>query len=145
MILDERSEFCDDTACALNTTNALVGDVIDLGATPTLRDIGNNGCLYLVIVSTAGLPDAGIVTFELKSDDTAELHATTATVHATTGAKASTLYGAGVKTVIPVPPSATYERYLGIWQTTSANLTSSFINIYLTTDVSEWTAYADGI
>ena len=42
MILDERTEFGDAVAIALGVGNAILpnSDVIDLGATPTLRDIG---------------------------------------------------------------------------------------------------------
>jgi hypothetical protein len=41
MILDERLEFADALTCVANVGNAILGDVIDLGASPTLQDIGN--------------------------------------------------------------------------------------------------------
>ena len=48
MILDNFLEFADAAAIALNTTNAIAPntDVIDLGDSPTLKDIGNGEPLY---------------------------------------------------------------------------------------------------
>jgi len=144
MILDERNEFADAAAIALNTTNAIAPntDVIDLGATPTLRDLGNGEPIYLVIQVDTSFTGAGNVTFQLASDSTANL-ATSRTNHIDTGAIAYTVWEAGYTKVYALPTEATYERYLGLWETTSGNLTGGKINAFLTRDVARWTAYAD--
>jgi hypothetical protein len=144
MILDERTEFADAAAIALNTTNAIAPntDVIDLGATPTLRDLGNGQPIYLVIQVDTSFTGAGNVTFDLVSDSTANL-ATSKTTHYTTGAIDYATWIAGYTKVVALPMEVTYERYLGLWETTSGNLTGGKINAFLATDVSKWTAYAD--
>lgn len=144
MILDERNEFADAAAIALNTTNAIAPntDVIDLGATSTLRDLGNGEPIYLVIQVDTAFGGAGNVTFDLVSDSTADLN-TSRTTHVTTGAIAYTSWTAGYTKVFALPREATYERYLGLWETASGNLTSGKINAFLTRDVAAWRAYAD--
>ena len=146
MILDEKLEFADAAAIALNTTNAIAPntDVIDLGAVPTLRDLGAGEPIYLVIQVSTVFGGAGNVTFDLVSDSTANL-ATSKTTHLTTGALAFGTYTAGKTFIFALPGEVTYERYLGLWETTSGNLTSGAINAFLTKDVSRWTAYNDGI
>lgn len=80
MIFDNLTEFAD----AQTVTATAISDVIDLGAAPTLQDIGNGQPLYLVLTcdETAG-SGGGLATvnFSLESDSTANL-ATSATVHA---------------------------------------------------------------
>lgn len=146
MILDNFLEFADAAAIALNTTNAIAPntDVIDLGDSPTLKDIGNGEPLYLVIQVDTAFGGAGNVTFDLVSDSTANL-ATSKTTHLTTGAIAYTSWTAGTTKIYPLPVETTYERYLGLWETASGNLTSGKINAFLTHDVSKWVATPDGI
>jgi hypothetical protein len=146
MILDELTEFCDATSVVINVGNAIVGDVIDLGATPTLRDIGNGDPLYLVIqVDTAVVGTTSTLQLQLCSDSTANL-ATSKTVHLDTGAIAEATLVAGYTKVYALPPEATYERYLGLWETVAVNnLSAGKINAFLTRDVAKWAAYADGI
>lgn len=146
MILDERTEFADAAAIALNIGNAIAPntDVIDLGATPTLRDLGNGQQIYLVLqVSTAFVGATATIQFELASDSTANL-ATSKTVHYSTGAIAVATWAAGYTKVVALPIEATYERYLGLWMTVAtANVTAGNLNAFLTTDVAKWTAYSD--
>ena len=144
MILDERTEFCDATSAILAIGNAIIGDVVDLGATPTLRDIGNGQQLYWVIqVDTTFVGATSTTTFELSSDSAAAL-TTSRTVHASTGAIAVATLVAGYTIIIPVPWGVTYERYLGVWETVAtANVTAGKINSFLVTDPSAWNAYAD--
>ena len=146
MILDERLEFCDATSAILNIGNAIIGDVIDLGATPTLRDIGNGEPMYLVIqVDTAFVGATATIQFQLASDSTANL-ATSKTVHLDTGAIAVATWAAGYTKVIALPTEVTYERYLGLWETVAtANVTAGKINAFLTHDVAKWTAYDNAI
>ena len=146
MILDDRLEFCDATSAILAVGNAIIGDVVDLGATPTLRDIGTGEPMYWVIqVETTFVGATSTTKFELSSDSTANL-ATSRTVHAATGDIPVATLVAGYTKVIPLPLEATYERYLGVWETVgTANVTAGKINSFLTHDVARWNAYPDAI
>lgn len=146
MVLDDLLEFCDATSAVANVGNAIVGDVIDLGANPTLRNLGAGEPLYLVIqVDTAIVGTTSTVQFQLCSDSVAAL-TTSKTTHIDTGAIAEATLVAGYTLVYPLPVTATYERYLGIWETVAVNnLSAGKINAFLTHDVSAWTAYPDAI
>jgi uncharacterized protein YaiE (UPF0345 family) len=148
MILDELTEFCDATA--LNTGGAasyLIGDVIDLGASGL--DIGNGEPIYLVIqvdtsFSTGSSPTAQ---FHLCSDAQAAIAVDgSATYHFSTSAIAAATCIAGYVIAAVAVPMGTYERYLGIVQTTAvAAFSSGKVNAFLTKDVARWKAYADAI
>lgn len=146
MVLDEFNEFCDATSAILAVGNAIIGDVIDLGSTPTLRNLGAGEPLYLVLqVDTAFVGTGATVTFDLCSDSVAAL-TTSKTTHLTTGAIPVASLVAGYRKVIALPNETTFERYLGIWETVAtANITAGKINAFLTKDVSAWTAYPDAI
>lgn len=146
MILDELLEFCDATSAILNVGNAIIGDVVDLGAAPTLKGIGNGEPLYLVIqVDTTFVGATSTTTFELSSDSTADL-ATSRTVHVSTGAIAVATLVAGYTLAIALPIGATYERYLGLWETVAtANVTAGKINAFLTHDVARWVALPNAV
>jgi hypothetical protein len=140
MILDELLEFCDATA--LNTGAAgtyLLGDVIDLGDAPTTQGIGAFGTqpVYLVIQVDTAATSGGAATgrFIIATDGTA-------TVHFDSGAIAVASLTAGrLITITGLPLTRTYERYLGILQTTAvAAFTAGKINAFLTTDISSWAA-----
>lgn len=144
MILDERTEFSDAQA----VTSSAISDVIDLGATPTLRSLGAGEPLYLVIScdEAAAAAGAATVTFSLESDSTADL-ATSATVHAATAAigKAALTLGSTVA-VIPLPVGATYERYLGVRYTVATGpLTAGKFSAFLTPNPAINTIYPDAI
>jgi hypothetical protein len=146
MILDERNEFADASALSTAATGrALVGDVIDLGATS--QDIGNGEPLYLVIQVDTAVTSGGsaTVSFELASDASASIATDgTATVHFATSAIAKASLTAGVVVAAVALPNGTYERYLGILQNVgTAALTAGKVNAFLTHDISKWTAYAD--
>lgn len=146
MILDERTEFCDATSAILNVGNAIIGDVIDLGSSPTLQDIGNGAPLYLVIqVDTTFVGATSTTTFDLCSDSTANL-ATSKTTHVSTGAIPVASLVAGFTKILALPIEATYERYLGLWETVAtANVTAGKINAFLTTTPAKWTASPDAL
>jgi hypothetical protein len=146
MILDERLEFADALSCVANVGNAILGDVIDLGANPTLRDIGNGEPLYLVIqVDTAVVGTTSTVQWQLASDSTANL-ATSKTVHLDTGAIAEATLVAGYTKIYALPVEATYERYLGLWQTVAVNnLSAGKINAFLTREPAKWASYPNAI
>lgn len=154
MILDELLEFADDVSVAAAAGTALIGDVIDLGATS--RDIGNGETIYLVIqtgseeIITGG--SAGTLEFQLASDSTANL-ATSPTVHFSTGALVTddaalndAKFNVGGLIAVVALPYGTYERYLGILAVTATTTTTAGkINAFLTKDVAKWAAYADAI
>lgn len=153
MILDERSEFCDATA--LNTGAAgtyLIGDVYDTGIAGTTAQPNNLGVgeqLYLVIQVATTATSGGAATgqFALVSDAQAAIATNgTATVHFQTGAIALATLVAGYRVAVVALPHGTYERYLGILQTTgTAAFTAGAVDAFLTNDASAWAAYADAV
>ena len=151
MILDDRLEFCDATsAIQAASTTALLGDVIDLGAASEDQNGGDG--LYLVIsVDTAFVSaNNNTVAFELASDAQAAIATDgSATQHILTQALAGPAnYPAGTQLKFELPPSVTYERYLGILMITGAGasgITAGKINAFLTRDVGTQKAYPDAI
>lgn len=148
MILDELNEFADNLS-VINNAGAtyILGDTIDLGATPTLRDLGPSQTLYVVArVSDAILASAGAATvqFKLVSDSTADL-ATSPTTHLDSGAIAKATLVAGYTIFASQLPFGAYERYLGITYTVATNnLTAGKVDAFLTADAAAWRAYARG-
>lgn len=147
MILDSRLEFCDATA--LNTGVAgtyLIGNVIDLG---TDGAIGNSDDLYLVIQVDTTATSGGLATgtFILASDAQAAIATDgSATAHFTTAAIAVATLVAGYQICAVELPRGTYERYLGILQTTgTAAFTAGKINAFLTMNPKVIKAFAAGI
>lgn len=149
MILDERTEFADAVACTGNAAaTAVLGDVIDLGATPTTRDLANGEPIYCVLVVDTAVEAAGgaaNVTFKLVSDSTDNL-TTSPTTHWTSGAVAKGTLVAGYVIGAFALPAGSYERYLGVTFTPDTNnTTAGKINAFLTKDVAKWVAMADAI
>lgn len=145
MILDERTEFADAAAIALNIGNAIAPntDVIDLGG--VTQDIGNGEPLYLVLqVDTAFVGATATIRFQLASDSTANL-ATSRTDHIDTGAIAVATWAAGYTKIYPLPVE-NYERYLGLWMTVAtANVTAGKLNAFLTRTPAKWVATPDAL
>jgi hypothetical protein len=131
MILDKRSEFSDSQA----VTASAISSVVDLGATPTLRDIAGGRPLHLIIqvdVAAVAAGGASNVTFSLESDSTADL-ATSATVHAQSAAIPKATLVAGYQIRLPLPVGANYERYLGVRYTVDTNdLTAGNFSAFIT-------------
>lgn len=149
MIMDELLEFADATALDTSGTDTdLIGDVIDLGATP--QDLGIGDPMYLVIQVTTAVTSAGAATvqFHLASDAAAAIATDgSASYHYSSAAIGKASLVAGYEMVIPVPVGVNpaYERYLGILTTTgTAALTAGAINAFLTTDPKKWVSYPDG-
>lgn len=157
MIIDSLLEFADAESVAAAAGTALIGDVIDLGATP--QDLGNGEPMYLVITTdteiiTGGA--AGTIKFQLVSDAQAAIATNgTATVHLDSGtfvtdgtdANDAQLKAGGVifMGALPVGAARVYERYLGVIATiATTTVTAGAINAFLTKDPSKWVAYADG-
>lgn len=156
MIMDERTEFADAASVAAAAGTALIGDVIDLGA--TARDMGSGQPLYLVITTdteiiTGGA--AGTIKFQLASDAAAAIATDgSASVHIDTGtfvtddsaANDAQMNAGGVIFCGPLPlQGRVYERYLGILAViATTTVTAGKINAFLTLDPSKWVATAEG-
>lgn len=147
MILDERNEFADAVAVTgTAAATAVLGDVIDLGATS--RDIGNGEPLYLVIqvdTTVQATGGAANVTFKLVSDSVDSLDSSPTTHFATAAIAKGTLVAGYVVAAVALP-MGTYERYLGVTFTPDTNnTTAGKVNAFLTKDVAKWVAYADAV
>lgn len=143
MIMDERTEFCDATA--LNTGGAgsyLIGDVYDTGG-DGLNDVEN---LYLVIQMDTAATSGGSATgqFHLCSDAQAAIAVDgTATYHWSSAAIPVASLTAGTYIAKVELPKGTYERYVGIVQTTgTAAFTAGKINAFLTPNVNTYKTFA---
>jgi len=148
MILDTYGQFC--AATALNTGAAgtyLIGNVIDM---EDVRDIGQGNPVYCVAIVSTTATSGGAATLQLKlaSDAQAAISTTTSTVHFTTDAIAVAALAAGYSIAafeLPLENPA-YERYLGVLQVTgTAAFTAGAVNVFLTSDVSKWKAYANAV
>ncbi len=117
------------------TATAISENVIDLGpsATNALRCLPGPKQQYVEIyvgeTVTSGT-GGSTVTFSLESDSTANL-ATSATVHASSAAIVKTALTVGTYVYLDVPAEQTYERYLGVRYTNSANLTAGKFTVRL--------------
>lgn len=152
MILDERTEFCDATA--LNTGGAasyLVGDVIDLGATPTTQDL-NGGAdqeLYFVVQIDTSVTSGGSGTyaFKLCSDAQAAIAVDgTQSIHFATALIAKATLVAGYRVCAVALPMGVYERYLGVVQETAvAAATAGKLNAFLTPNPGKFLSYPNAV
>lgn len=154
MILDERTEFCDNLAVAAAAGTNARGDVIDLGLTAS--DVGVGEDMVCVIkTGTTGIITggaAGTVRFQLVSDaqdppltdGTATVHFDTSTI--ATGATATGRLAPGATIAAFTLPQGTYERYLGILVITGTTTTTAgTIDAFLTKDMSKWVALPNAV
>jgi len=155
MILDTFNEFASAESVAAAAGTALIGDVIDLGATSL--DIGTGEPLYVVIRPTTEIITggaAGTIQFKLASDAQAAIATDgSATVHVAsdayvtdgTDANDAQLKVNAANPILAVRlPSGTYERYLGILCTIgTTTVTAGAVDAFLTHDISAWKAYPD--
>lgn len=141
MILDKQLEFSDSQAV---TATAISTNVVDLGATNTVKDIGGPEAVYLIIQTDVAMTGATSVAFSLESSSTANL-ATSPTAHFSTAALAPAALPAGI-TVAAVPlPSGAYQRYLGVRYTVVGTATTGSFSAFITRDAQAWRAYANAI
>jgi hypothetical protein len=146
MYLDAKNEFSDAQAVTATTIST---NVVDLGATNTLKDLGIGEDVYLIVLTQTACTDASsdaTLTLTLESDSVANL-ATSPTVHYTTGALAFAAYSAAGSVVAAIRlPSGNYERYLGVRYTIAAGpLTAGNFDAFLTKDWQKFRAYANGV
>lgn len=156
MILDERLEFGDALSVVGSAgAAALIGDVIDLGATPAEKDVALGEEMFLVITTDTEIitgGNAGTLLFSLMSDSTANL-ATSPTTHLVTPSQVTdgtdataAVHRAGATIFAGRLPLGSYERYLGIKATIGAtDITAGKINAFLTKDVSKWVALPNAV
>lgn len=147
MITDKLATFCEATTISTITAGAtgkLCGDVYDTQGPSqdnTLTSLGQSPLFLLILVTTTFVGATSTTTFELASDSTANL-ATSRTTHIRTKDTAVATLVAGYTFILPVPPDITYERYIGVWATsTTADVTTAAISAYLTTNIRAWKAY----
>lgn len=141
MYVDALNEFSNSQA----VTSTVLGDtVIDLGPTPTVRDLGQGEPVYLVVQTSEAVTDTGDdakLTLTLESDTVATLDSSP-TVHFSTGALPfASFSGAGSLVVAVALPYGDYKRYMGV-RFTVANgpLTGGKFDAFLTADVQRWKA-----
>lgn len=146
-ILDENTEFCDAVDVSAAAGTALVGDVIDLGASGV--NPGRGEPLYLVInvANTFTSGGSATVQFVLASDAQAAIATDgTATQHFLTEVFGYADLVAGTQIIVPLPSGRLYERYLGILTTTAtATTTAGAIDAFLTHTPDNWYAYPDAV
>lgn len=149
---DPALNFCtdQDSADAMAVTTGTVStNVIDLGASPTLRDLSIRPmvveCIVTEVFAAAG--DGGSeftsLNISVKSDSAASL-ASSATVHASKDIALAALT-LGAKFYIKLDPGQTYERYLGLWFTQTAEVAASgkiTANLVPAAESRQW--FADG-
>lgn len=144
MLIDAFNEFSDSQAV---TSTAISTNVIDLGATNTLKDIGAGEPVWLVVRTITAATDSGsdaTLTVTLESDSTANL-ATSATVHVSTAALAFATFSPAGTTLLAIRlPNGLYERYLGVRYTVASGpLTAGTFDAFLTKDYGSYRSYAD--
>lgn len=144
MIIDKRTQFCDNEAAFGTAATRLEGSQIDL---QTARDIANGQPIYLIVVITAQPGDnAGTINIQLVSDSTAAIATDgSATVHWQTGAQDDQYFTLGKTFCVALPLEGNaYEQFLGILVVTAAQ-TSTLLafDAFLSLDPVGWKAYAD--
>jgi len=143
MIIDELNEFANAVDASGAAGTALVGDVIDLGATP--HDLGGGKPMYLVVQMDAAAAGGTSAAFELRSD--ADVAVADGSLHLSSGAVALASLTEGKTMVFPLPVkggATPYERYLGLAVTRVGTFTTLTVNAFLTFDPTHWVSYADG-
>lgn len=146
MILDKTLTFGTALDVSASAGTALVGDVIDLSATP--GDLGVGEPMHLVIDVSTAFTSGGsaIVQFALASDAQAVITTNgTETRHLLTDAFAYDDLTLGRRIIARLPSGyPAYERYLGLLVITSgATTTAGAINAELALNVQNWSALPD--
>lgn len=148
MMIDARTQFCAGTPLNTGAVGSYpLGNVMDLKKSGL--DVGHGGSLYLVIqmVTAATSGGGATATFTLASDSTATLATDgTASAHFSTGPIALAKMTAGAVLAVIEVPASSYERYLGLIQTSgTAAFTGGTVNAFLTLDPPKWKAYPDAL
>ena len=149
MILDTYLEFADATSVGTpNNSTVTIGYIIDLTASG-VADPGQAGLYFVVQVTTAiGSGGAATVSFQLASDSTTTIAVDgSQTIHYTSDVFALATLVAGFTLAVKCPTrkGVAYERYLAfqIIENAGQALNAGAVNAFLTSDVNNWTAFAD--
>ncbi len=146
MLVDKRTEFCDNVTLPTAIATALIGAQIDIS---DVRDVGHGEPIYAVFIVSAAATSGGSATvaFKIVSDATAAISTTTSTIHATIGPfdVADMILGAILGVVVLPDEGNAYEQFLGILEVVAtATLTAGAIDIFLTRHPSGFKVYPDG-
>lgn len=141
-ILDKYNMFYDNTPLAAIP----LSDVIDLGLTAVVRNIGGPEAVYLVVqtgpIAATDTGSDATLRLQLASDSVPALNSSP-TTHIDTGVLPFASVAAANKVLLCAPlPFGDYERYLGILPTVAAGpfLTGS-LRVFLTRDPQYWRAF----
>lgn len=143
MIMDQNLVFCESTDAEGTVGTANLGDVIDLGQSPSNRLTGSP--VALVVQLTEAVAGSGArIAVQLVSDAIATPAVNgTQTIHAVSGPFAVG-DAVGKKVILPLPSGMSYERYLGVQAVRSgATSTTGGFTAFLTMDAQDWTPMAD--
>lgn len=157
MIIDSRSEFCDNAALDLGAVAAYpsIGKLIDLipggvsvnGIAQATEFPGNSDGLYFVASVATTCTGAGAsLKLRLMSDAQDPMTPASATEHYASPTVAVASLVAGYQICCIELPRGNYERYLGVVQdTVGAAFTAGKIDAYLTFDPPARTLVADAL
>ena len=139
MILDKQNEFCDQQAV---TATAVSTNAFDLGSVRHLGD-GDPLVIHILVEEAATAAGAATVDFQVVTDDNASLSSPAVIISSEPIAKATLVIGYEIN--LPLPPGATYERYLGVQFTVATGpLTAGKFTAHLVNVAPKSRAYADG-
>lgn len=152
MILDKLAEFSDSQGAI--TATAISTNVIDLGATNVLKDLGTGEPVWLVVQVDVTGTGAGTLIAELISDSVAAL-TSSPTTHYTSPAFVGTDMVVGKTLVqIPLPSSQNiagtyqaipgYEQFLGMRYTIASTVGAVKLSAFLVRNAQATIAYKSG-
>lgn len=145
-IMDSRLLFGNAQDLSQVAGTYLFTNQIDLGAAG--EDPGNGQPMYLNIVVTEAFVGAtSTTTFQLRSDDSASIHASTSTLHIASAAltPAQLALGSAYSFPLPLNGANPYERYLGLQAIiATATTTAGAVTAWLSDiPVGAWEIYPD--
>jgi len=145
MWMDKYLEFSVDQDLDAEVSTILSTSQVDLSV---VRDIGAGVPLYLVMVVTEAFTDGGdAATLEVRlvSDDTATIHASTSTLHFSSGAMLKAKLPIKAKFIWPLPwEGNAYEQFIGVnYVIATAGFDAGWVTTFITSDPSAWKAYPD--
>jgi len=152
MIIDKFAEFSD--AQGPVSASAASTNIMDLGAAPTLRDLGAGEPIWFVCTVNVTGTGAGTLTIQLLTDSVTTIQ-TTPHIHYQSPAFVGTDMVAGrvlSQFVLPTqaslvavptaPPS--YERYMGAYYTIASTVGAVLLDAYLTKNPQANVSYPSG-
>lgn len=141
MIIDAQNLFSDAQTITTGSENGIKSsNVIDLGSA---RDVGAGEPVFLVVQVDTAMEGSGVTcTVDLKTDDNESMSSSTKIAEVGVFPANSV---AGTRLIMRLPPSSSYERYLGLLFTASGSgLTAGDFSAFLTKDVDAIRQYPKG-